>query len=343
MFDIDLLSYAGNVALFDSSDPARLHRVVYGYPLTEHLRGLDVHNKQAEILQRRAADAYYSALYLPYFSVKPLYVLSMELVHKFGATVIDASRTVSAVFFFGIAVVLWLYTRSLLALIALVLPETMVLGQASEPDGMSAFLLLAGLWILFVRRKDIGVLPIWISVWVRPDNIIACIVILGVLYGSGRIRKVAAGALLSLAFGGVILISHYGYGWKSLYAHTFLGAEPMSVVQFGASEYLHALSKGLIDLLHSPAMIFGLLYCVCFRFVGDAAKQILTVSATYSALRFVVYPSYETRYYAVFFLTTAVAGVMLVSEGLQDVDWVGRVRNITYRSERLRRIASHRV
>jgi hypothetical protein len=41
MFDIDLLSYAGNVALFDSSDPIQVHRVVYGFPLTARLRGLD--------------------------------------------------------------------------------------------------------------------------------------------------------------------------------------------------------------------------------------------------------------------------------------------------------------
>ena len=41
MYDVDLLSYAGNVALFGTSDPVQVHRVVYQYPLTSHLRGLD--------------------------------------------------------------------------------------------------------------------------------------------------------------------------------------------------------------------------------------------------------------------------------------------------------------
>src|SRR5215467_507844 len=111
LYDIDLLSYMGNVALTDTTDLRAVHRAVYSGPLTPHLRGLDANDRQALVLRHRAADPYYSALYLPYFSVKPLYVLALEAAHKSGASLVGSSRIISALFFFGIAVVVWLYSR----------------------------------------------------------------------------------------------------------------------------------------------------------------------------------------------------------------------------------------
>jgi hypothetical protein len=119
--------------------------MVYREPLTPHLRGLDSDGQQVMVLRRRAADPYYSALYLPYFSIKPLYVLTLETAHKLGARVIDASRSVSALSYFGVAVMVWMYTRSWLSLLVMALPETMILGQANEPGGLSCFLVLFGL------------------------------------------------------------------------------------------------------------------------------------------------------------------------------------------------------
>ena len=111
MLDIDLLGFAGNVALTDISDPVQAHAIVYKEPLTPHLRGTDADNPQAKILKKRASDAYYSTLYLPYFSIKPLYVLAMEAAHKAGANVVDASRIISALCFLGLASAVWA-TRS---------------------------------------------------------------------------------------------------------------------------------------------------------------------------------------------------------------------------------------
>src|ERR1700686_884430 len=163
MFDIDLLGYAGSVALADTHDVVRAHQLVYREPLTPHLRGLDRDAKQtnedgrkAIDLRRRAADPYYAAIFLPYFAIKPLYLLTLEAAHGVGFSVIDSSRNVSVLFYFGIAVMLWTYTRSWLSLLVLVLPETMLLGQANDPDGMSCFVLLLGLWLGFLKRLHMG-------------------------------------------------------------------------------------------------------------------------------------------------------------------------------------------
>jgi hypothetical protein len=312
MYDIDVLAYAGNVALFDTTDLSIVHKIVYSGSLTPHLRGTDAEDQQARVLRRRAADSYYSAAYLPYFSVKPLYVLALEVAHLLGASVIDSSRVVSAFFYFCISVIAWLYTRSLLSAAVLIIPEVMILGQANEPDAMSVFLLILGLWLLFIKACDLGILPMIVSVWVRPDNLIACAVTLGFLYLSRKISARMALSLLAIAGASAVLITHYGYGWRSLYFHTFLGGDPMSSPHFGGADYVRAVSTGLKALVHSSVPTFSLLWLLCFSFLKNGARQILGVSLLFSALRFVIYPSYETRYYGLLFLTIALSAVWLI-------------------------------
>ncbi len=136
-FGIDLLGYAGSIALADTGDVVRAHDIVYGAPLTPHLRGLDENTEQSLDMRRRAADPYVAATYFPYFAIKPLYILTLQVIHKLGFSVIDAVRAASALFYLGIAAMLWAYTGSWLSLVVMILPETMLLGQATEPDGMS--------------------------------------------------------------------------------------------------------------------------------------------------------------------------------------------------------------
>jgi len=316
MFDIDLLGYAGNVALTDTGDFVKAHHTVYLEPLTPHLRGLDSDDRQARVMRRRAADPYYSALYLPYFSIKPLYVLTLEALHRLGASVIDASRAASALSYFGIAVMVWMYTRSWLGLLVMVLPETMVLGQANEPDGLSCFLLLFGLWLLFVKRRDIGLLALLMAIWVRPDNLLLCLVVLAVLVATGSLDGKKAAVLFLVCCGSQILISHYAYSWRELYYHTFLGGEPGTVPQFGLRDYLRAMSSGGKNLLHTSAPVFVLLWLVCVTFAENGVRKVLAIAALFSLVRFVLFPSYEARYYALFFVSTAAVAVLLATQAL---------------------------
>ena len=158
MFNIDLLGYSGSVALAETGNVVRAHDLVYGAPLTQHLRGLDEDGKQALDMRRRATDPYYAAIFLPYFAIKPFYILTLLAVHKLGFSIVDSSRFVSALFYFGIAVMLWAYTRSWVVLAVMIFPETMVLGQANDPDGMSCFFLLFGLCWCF---SNAGIWDCW--------------------------------------------------------------------------------------------------------------------------------------------------------------------------------------
>jgi len=318
MYDIDLLGYAGNVALADTRDIVETHRAVYGAALTPHLRGQDVpanalSSAQASVLRRRAADPYFFVLYLPYFSIKPLYVLMLELVHKLGASVIDCSRIVSAFCYFAIAAVVWLYTRTWLGVLLLIIPETMVLGQANEPDGLSVCLLLLGLFTLFIKEHDLGLLPILLAVWVRPENSILFVIVILVLLAHGRLDWKKSAVLLCLCLVSSIVISHYAYDWKELYFHTFLGGDPTQIAHFGLGDYRWALLNGITQVVHSSVPVFSVLWLACFSVIDRGFQRIMTLSAGYSVIRFLMFPSYEPRYYALFFLVTGIAGVALGS------------------------------
>jgi len=318
---IDLLGYSGNLALADTHDIVSAHRAVYREALTPHLLGQDANDAQAAVLRRRAQDPYFSALYLPYFSIKPLYILTLQLVHKLGAGIIDSSRIVAALGYFAVAVIVWLYTRTALSVLLLILPEAIVLGGADGPDSLSVFLLLAGLWVLFVKQHDLGLLPMMLAMWMRPENLIYCVLVILLLLADRRLDWKKTGAMLCLCLGSSALISHYAYGWKDLCFHTFLDGEPGQVAQFGMSDYLRAFTQNVYQVTHGSVIVFSLLWLACFGFMDRGFQRIMAVAAGGSVMRFVIFPSYQSRYYSLFFLTTAIAGMTLASK-TRGVEWL---------------------
>jgi hypothetical protein len=311
---IDMLSYGGNVALNVTPDLEEVHRMVYREMQSPHLLGTDSSDGQALTLRKRATDPYYSALYLPYFSVKPLYVMTLSLLHKAGLGLMDSSRLISTLSYFGMAVLAWYSTGSWLSLVVLILPEFMMLGEATEPDAMSVLFLLVGLFALFLEQEDFGIAPLVASVWIRPDNLILVLVVLSWLLLSGRFKLNVSVPLGLLSVASVVLISHYGYGWKALYFHTFLGGGPEGVAKFAAADYVRALSSGTKTMLHGAVPIYGLMWLAAFSLAWETkVREVLALSAVYSVLRFLVFPSYEPRYYGLFFLSTAICVILVAS------------------------------
>ncbi len=315
---IDALGYAGTVALADTNDVVRAHDLVYSAPLTAHLRGLDGDNPQALDMKRRAADPYLAAMHFPYFAIKPLYVLTLRVVHKLGFSVIDSVRATSALFYFGIAVMLWIYTPSWFVVLVMILPEILILGQTHDPDGMSCFLILLGLWMVFYARRDIGLLPLLLAVWVRPENGLLSVLVVLALMLQGRLDWWKAAILLVLSAGSVLAISHYGYPWKEVYGH-FLGAAPGTGSVSAFSNFRSSLAKAIKDSLHSAVPLFFLLWFGCFPAVEEKLRWILGITFVFSVIRFVMVPGYEARYFGLFFITTSIAGVALIQNGVYPV------------------------
>ena len=311
---IDVLGYAGIVALHDTGNVVQVHNILYSSPLTPHLRGTDEDTAQARDLRRRASDPYLAATHFPYFAIKPLYISTLQLVHYFGFSAIDSVRLVSAVSLFGIACLFWAYTRSWVALVALILPETLLLGQTHDPDGLSCFLLLLGLWMVFVKRIDVGVLPLLIAIWVRPENAFLAAIVIAAMFLQRRLGFAKAAVLLILSFASIWAINHYGYPWEEVYGH-FLGATPGTGDASTFVNYGSSLATSVTNALRSDVPLFVILWTICFPLVEESMRWILGVTLVFSAVRFLMFPGYEPRYYGLFFTVTAIGAVTMIRDG----------------------------
>lgn len=311
---MDTLAYSGNVALLQYGDPVRAHEAVYSHVLPPHLLGTDSQTVQSKILKKRAEDPYYATLYFPFFSIKPLYILSLEAMHAVGIDIFTSIRLVSILCYVGIGLTAWLYTRSLFALLVMALPEIIALGEASEPDALSVFFLLVGLWLVFVKRRDWGIVTILAAIWIRPENVILALATIAAMFLNKRLTLKHILVLCALAVVSTSAISHYGHGWTALYSHTFLGSEPDHLLHFSFRDYQSALVSGLGQLAHRPsALLFWLLWMGAFRYSTDAGfKTIAVLLGFFFAVRFLLFPSYETRFFGAFFAFTAISTVSII-------------------------------
>ncbi len=253
-------------------------------------------------------------MYFPYFAIKPLYILTLRAIHNLGFSVIDSVRAASALFYFGIAAMLWAYTGSWLSVVIMILPEMMLLGQATDPDGMSCCLMLLGLWMVFLRPSDMGILALLLAIWVRPENSLLCLLVVFVLLFEGRVDWKKAAVLVFLSVGSEVVINQFGYPWQELYGH-LLGSTPGNGGASVFSNYGRSLVTAVNDSLHSSAPVFALLWLVCFPLVKKEFRWIMGITLVFSAVRFVLFPTYEPRYYGLFFGTTSIAGVLLIQNG----------------------------
>ena len=132
----------------------------------------------------------------------------------------------------------------------------------------------------------------------------------------GELEWTKAALLIALTAASEIFISHFGYGWRSLYFHTFLGGSPADVPRFTGADYVHALASGVTNALHSSLPVYAILWMLCLSHVRSPGwRRILSVVGLFSLARFVIFPNYEPRYYGPFFIVTAAAAVGLIADG----------------------------
>jgi hypothetical protein len=321
-YSTDTVEFVGNVVTLHVSDPVAIRDLAYRAVTTEapamvvpHILGTDLSTEEAAVRRAKHADPYRFAQFLPYFSVKPLYIEALNLVHKAGVGLVRSIAVVSAVSFAGMAALIYWWVLKLggsmwAACLVLLTPEMSTLAQGTGPDGLSVLFLMGGLFSLWYVRPSIGVTLLLSSAWVRPENALFCILVLVYLAVKGALRPWMAVVLIGISALTPMAINHFGgYGWKALYSHTFKFTEMdpgMFVPTFTVSDYLHAMRSGVREALHSSLIAYLLLWAAGFRLVPRMRWPLL-LCGFFSLAKFVIYPNFEPRYYGLLYLVTAIA------------------------------------
>jgi hypothetical protein len=326
-YTTDTVEFVGNVVALHVADQVAIRDLAYQAVTTEapamvvpHILGTDLATEEAAVRRAKHGDPYRFAQFLPYFSVKPLYIEALNLVHKAGVGLVRSIAVVSAVSFLAMAAVIYWWVLKLggsmwAACLVLLTPEMSALAQGTGPDGLSVLFLLGGLFSLWYVRPSVGVTLLLSSAWVRPENAIFCILILVYLAVKGELRAWMAVVLIGISALTPMAINHFGgYGWKALYSHTFKFTEMdpgMLVPTFTASDYLHALRSGVREALHSSLIAYLLLWVAGFRLV-PRMRWPLVLCGFFSVAKFVIYPNFEPRYYGLLYLVTAIGACAAV-------------------------------
>jgi hypothetical protein len=336
LYDMDMMGYIGNAVAISGASIREIHDTAYRAlnaeappAAREHLLGRDKAGptSQWESRQDRAVDAGHFAEYLPCFAVRPIFNELIYLLHyKLGVGLVKASIVipVASYWLIGALVFLWLgrYTgleRAAAGSFLLMLsPPILDLARFNTPDALACLVSLAALYLIFERNRMFwGLTLLLLSVYVRTDNALLAVAVLGYCCVVTRqLEKIPAAVLALLAVSSVLLINHFAgdYGLRVLYYRSFV-AIPLApgelVPNFGIADYLRAFRTAVSQTMSGSLPLFFLMGVVGICAQRQRASQaIAAVTTFYLIFHFLLFPSGQERFWGVFYIGCAMVLMM---------------------------------
>ncbi len=331
LYDMDMMGYVGNAIAISGANVRQIHDVAYRAladevpsGIKEHLLGTDVSGPptQWQSRQDRATNAGHFAEYLPCFAVRPIFNELVYLLHyKAGVGLIRATIVISVASYWltGVLVLVWLtpyvgvLRAAICSLFLMLAPPIINLARFNTPDALSCLVSLAALYLVLERKAlFLGLTLLLLSVYVRTDNILLVVAVLGYsALVNKELEKTKAAVLAAVALVSVILINHYAgdYGLRVLYYRSFV-ATPLApgefVPPFGPADYLRALRTAISQTMNSYFPLFVLMGVIGYLARRTPVSQAIAVVTTfYVASHFVLFPSGQERFWGPFYIVTA--------------------------------------
>jgi hypothetical protein len=331
IYDVDAIQYMGNAMLMEDTDIVRVHQRVYAdvqrsVPKREreNLLGQEpgAPESQNESRQGRAADAYRYAEFLPLFAIRPLYNQTLWLVSKTGIGLVKSGFLISvgSYFLLGILVFLWVgnHIKPIFAvavsILLMISPPLANMGRDPTPDALATLIAFGALYLIFEKQRFApGVALLLASIFFRTDFVVLAGPTILACWLQKRIDIFKAAALSLVALASVLCINHFAgdYGIRMLYYRAFV-ATPVApaemVPRFSFRDYISAFRAGITLISNSffvPFLLLGTLGAI-----SRQMRVLFAVAVAYAGLHFLILPSWEERYYAVFYLSMGVCAAV---------------------------------
>jgi hypothetical protein len=223
------------------------------------------------------------------------------------------------------------------SVLLMAMSQIVILGRAGLPDALSSLVVAAGCFAILEQRLFPAILLLMISVWVRTENVLFVVLLLGWLAWNQKIPPVYAAVLGLLATVNVKWINYWSgnYGWKSLLYATFVNGRHPAEITSGITlrQYFHAFFFNAESLI--PQLSVCLVLAVAAWYLGNNCRGLLAVTSASCLLHYVLFPSPESRYFSWALL---VVGIVFVRELRQHCSSkrsvyprVGRIRRVNPR------------
>lgn len=316
LYNGDILSYAALILKLDNADTA------------------NVYEKKFQILKKEIPAERYGQLiakahnksllnkgkhndHLPFYVVKPLYILCCFLFYKVSiplgmSTVLPSVLAYIAV---GILMFRWLKvyfsTVVTVCLCMMLMSWSVFLNMAklSTPDAMSAFFVFAAMYYIIEKKHlTIGYLMLVLAIFTRLDNILLATAIMVMLFflqreqfKTGKLLLALAGIAISFF---VIAFMAWTQGWDLMFITSYfkrMNLSGQATEQFNFEEYFHMLSLGVIYALNkshiAKMIVLMLAYLLLIKGKWEIGKWVVFTLLVVIVARFFLHPLTVDRFY----------------------------------------------
>ncbi len=206
---------------------------------------------------------------LPYFTIKPGYVLITRMLYRTGLNALSSTVVPSIIGYCLLgALSFWWFQRSIpvawaavATLLFMAAPFMLAISRYSSPDMLAAALVLAGALLIADARTMMGIVLGSLSIFMRPDSVIFMEVLV-ITACLTRALSWRAGFLISFLLASLTIWILNGFSLIPEYLFTGPDYSPTWNFNSIRTHYGQSLSNGLRTILHS--------YLGLFLFLGTA-------------------------------------------------------------------------
>jgi hypothetical protein len=280
--------------------------------------------------------------FLRFYRVKPLYTFVVGEIHdRLHVSAYTALRLVSSLSFGLMGLVVWWWlaeylspeAASLTTILLMSVLQVQNLGKFLLPDAFSAALLLLGTYLLiYSKRVWPGLLVLFLLPMARPDNIFyVMFLLLALVWRAELPQQRKLGTMLAVcvgcaAYSLVLQRATHTLPYPILFAHSFGDAgDPSSFadVHFSFKQYLRvlAVSGGKTLLIELPAPLLLATLAIANDRGWSVLRDVVRAACAAVALRVVMFPAMEERYYTWLFVLSGVVVIASVGHSVREDSW----------------------
>ncbi len=338
-YNWDIIPYIACAKSLQTDDPAQIHSFAYSeIEKSEGTRMYAMPGSKWDTPYRalmRDSDAAF-ARQLPFYRIRAVYILLIYLFYAAGGSIIFATHFISALAAFAAAWIIFLIARRWFARPYQygILPVAFALGmlevaRLSTPDALALLIIMSAV-AGFLSGSVLFYFTVPLMIFVRSDLLILAILFcLSALFVPGFRRSFVWIAIISSIAAFAFLHWYFRYpGWAAVFRSTFLDRLPTAsppVVK--PAEYAVALIKGSWNAVRNPQfLIFTVIVGFALRqarlgstggflvvLMRSKESLLLLISVLYVAVRMVVFPLPDTRFFAGPFIVAAISLFAMLS------------------------------
>lgn len=270
---------------------------------------------------------------LPFYSIKPLYIVNCWVFYKMGFDLYDSTWIPNFFCYFFIALAFFIYIDSkknywiafFATLFIMLTPFFLELSILSTPDALGTLIFMA-ITILYLEKRSMWIIlgASIAAILIRPDHLVICGLLFGLLAleknnWMDRIKTALIPSVILLTVHFLNYKLNGNPGWKVLFMHSFQGNihHPVSGIENRVWEWSEFI-KTHKNHIHSISFLLWLLLIPTLLMlpkkirIPELLKRrdfLLFVAIVVATLiKFVLFPYTIDRYFAPFYA----AGILLM-------------------------------